>query len=73
MKKLTFAGLLLALGLIGFLPFGAMAQNEIFIPLLPYRTGPYAPNGFPFANGARDYLALIDARDGGINGVKITY
>jgi len=73
MKKLAFAGLLLALGLIALAPAGALAQNEIFIPLLVYRTGPYAPNGVPFANGARDYLALIDARDGGINGVKIAY
>ena len=73
MKKFALAGLLLALGLIGLAPPGAVAQNEMFIPLLVYRTGPYAPNGIPFANGARDYLALIDARDGGINGVKLVY
>ncbi len=49
----------------------AEAQNEQFIPRLVYRTGPYAPNGIPFANGAADYLNLINERDGGINGVKI--
>ena len=52
----------------------ALAQaKEQFIPLLVYRTGPYAPNGTPWANGKQDYLKLINARDGGINGVKITF
>ena len=39
--------------------------DEQFIPLLVYRSGPYAPNGVPFANGFVDYLNLIDAREGG--------
>src|SRR4051795_5038873 len=51
----------------------AFAQaKEQFFPVLVYRTGPYAPNGVPFANGYVDYLKLVNARDGGINGVKIT-
>src|SRR5260370_24531811 len=29
-------------------------------------------NGIPFANGYADYLNLLNARDGGIGGVKIT-
>ena len=49
------------------------AQNEQFIPHLVYRTGPYAPNGVPLANGIADYYKLINERDGGINGVKITF
>ena len=49
------------------------AQNEQFLPGLVYRTGAYAPNGIPFANGIGDYSALVNERDGGINGVKITY
>jgi branched-chain amino acid transport system substrate-binding protein len=52
----------------------AQAQaNEQFFPALVYRTGAYAPNGVPFANGYVDYLKLVNARDGGINGVKITF
>ena len=51
----------------------ALAQNEQFIPGLVYRTGAYAPNGIPFANGVADYYTLINERDGGINGVKILY
>jgi branched-chain amino acid transport system substrate-binding protein len=57
----------------GFAAGEAMAQNEQFIPRLVYRTGPYAPNGIPFADGYADYLDMINARDGGVNGVKITY
>ncbi|MBP1298206.1 branched-chain amino acid transport system substrate-binding protein [Bradyrhizobium elkanii] len=49
----------------------AAAQNEQFIPILSYRTGPYAVNGAPYANGVVDYYNLINERDGGINGVKI--
>ncbi|HEX7384942.1 MAG TPA: ABC transporter substrate-binding protein [Burkholderiaceae bacterium] len=52
----------------------ANAQGkEQFFPLLVYRTGPYAPNGTPWANGKQDYIKMINARDGGINGVKIAY
>jgi branched-chain amino acid transport system substrate-binding protein len=51
----------------------AMAQNEQFIPRLVYRTGPYAPNGVPFADGYADYLDMLNARDGGVDGVKLTY
>src|SRR5512134_3676342 len=52
----------------------AYAQaKEQFFPLLVYRTGPYAPNGTPFANGFQDYLKLVNARDGGVNGIKLTW
>ena len=51
----------------------AIAAEQIFVPGLVYRTGPYAPNGIPFANGMKDYLTLINERDGGINGVKIVH
>ena len=53
---------------------GAFAQaKEQFFPLLSYRTGAYAPNGTPWADGKQDYIKMINARDGGINGVKITF
>ena len=51
----------------------AVAQaKEQFFPSLVYRTGAYAPNGVPFANGFADYLKLTNLR-GGINGVKVIY
>src|SRR5471032_2152312 len=58
--------------LAGTAPVFAQA-NEQFIPVLVYRTGAYAPNGTPWANGFVDYLNLINERDKGINGVKIAY
>ena len=51
----------------------AVPANEQFFPVLVFRTGAYAPNGVPWANGFVDYLNLINERDGGIGGVKITY
>jgi len=66
----TLAGLALALSLSN----GAAAADakEQFFPVLSYRTGAYAPNGIPFANGYVDYLKYVNAK-GGINGVKVTY
>lgn len=56
-----------------FAPATALAQaKEQFIPLLTYRTGAYAPNGVPIANGTVDYYKLVNAK-GGINGVKILW
>src|SRR4051812_17833836 len=51
----------------------AQSANEIFVPALVYRTGAYAPNGVPWADGFVDYLKLVNERDGGVNGIKIAY
>ncbi|WP_442762656.1 ABC transporter substrate-binding protein [Malikia spinosa] len=59
--------------LSGALLGSAHAQTkEQFFPVLVYRTGAYAPNGVPWANGYVDYLKLVNER-GGINGVKVTF
>ncbi len=52
---------------------GKLQAAEQFIPMLVYRTGPYAPSGTPVANGFRDYYTLLNKRDGGINGVKAVF
>jgi branched-chain amino acid transport system substrate-binding protein len=58
---------------IGLVTAGAFAQaKQQFVPVLSYRTGAYAPNGAPWANGYVDYLKLVNER-GGINGVKLTF
>jgi len=44
---------------------------DMVFPSLSYRTGPYAANGIPFADGYEDYFTLINERDGGIGGVPI--
>ncbi len=49
----------------------AFAQNQQYIPILVYRTGAYAPNGIPLANGMADYVNMLNERDGGLNGVKL--
>ena len=73
-KSLALTAAVLAAGLSATLATPAFAQaKEQFFPLLVYRTGPYAPNGTPWANGKQDYIKMVNARDGGINGVKITY
>ena len=69
MRKLTrtIVAALLAVPMIS----GVASAYELVMPTLDYRTGPYAPNGIPFANGYGDYLNMLNERDGGINGAKI--
>ena len=45
-------------------PQAQAPAKEQFFPSLVYRTGAYAPNGVPFANGFADYLKLVNARGG---------
>ena len=75
LKSLALAASLTAAGLSAVLaPATSFAQaKEQFFPLLVYRTGPYAPNGTPWANGKQDYLKMINARDGGVNGIKLAW
>lgn len=74
LRQLVLAVTVAAAGVSGALvsTTATAAEKEQFFPVLPYRTGAYAPNGVPWANGYADYLKLINARDKGINGVKIT-
>ena len=56
-------------GALGAVTEAAAQSNEIFIPVIVYRTGAYAPNGVPWADGYVDYLKLVNERDGGVNGL----
>src|SRR5262244_91673 len=56
---------------LSFAPVTASAADGIFVPLLSYRTGPFAVSGAPIVNGMADYLNMLNERDGGIGGVKI--
>jgi len=70
MKRLNFVATALAV-VVATAAGSAFAQaKEQYMPVLSYRTGPYAPNGTPIANGIVDYYKLVNAR-GGINGVKL--
>ena len=70
LKSLALAVAIVS-ALAGAAPAFAQAKEQ-FIPVLSYRTGAYAPNGTPWANGYVDYLKLVNAR-GGINGVKLSF
>lgn len=63
--KLALAGALAAL------TSGAVQAQELYTPNLAYRTGPFAATGIPLMNGQADYLAMLNARDGGIGGIMI--
>ncbi|MBT8420035.1 MAG: ABC transporter substrate-binding protein [Gammaproteobacteria bacterium] len=56
---------------VTLLAMGSPVMAELVIPLLSFRTGPYAPNGIPYADGVTDYFNLLNERDGGIGGEKI--
>jgi branched-chain amino acid transport system substrate-binding protein len=53
--------------------FAGPAAAQLTFVGLDYRTGPYAPNGIPFADGYADYFTLLNERDGGIGGVPIRF
>lgn len=73
LQKMALAMTMVAAAVASGLSTSALAQaKEQFFPVLVYRTGAYAPNGVPFANGYVDYLKLVNAR-GGINGVKVSF
>src|SRR3954471_19951607 len=69
-KAMRLKALLLgsALALAAAVPASA---EEIYIPLLTYRTGPFAVSGIPIGSGMADYLNMLNERDGGIGGVKL--
>ncbi len=72
LKSLSIAAMLAAAGLASVATTAFAQAKEQFFPVLSYRTGAYAPNGVPWANGYVDYLKLTNAR-GGVNGVKISF
>ncbi|MDG2268499.1 MAG: ABC transporter substrate-binding protein [Alphaproteobacteria bacterium] len=47
--------------------------GEHFVPITSYRTGPYGVSGAPAADGYVDYLKMVNARDGGVGGVKVAW
>jgi branched-chain amino acid transport system substrate-binding protein len=51
----------------------AGGSGEQYFPLQSYRVGPYAAGGTGFFGGFIDYLQLVNGRDGGVGGVKLTW
>ena len=68
---MSCSGRLCVVAGLSLAPVPASAADSIFVPLLSYRTGPFAVSGAPIANGLAELLSMINARDGGVGGVKI--
>jgi branched-chain amino acid transport system substrate-binding protein len=71
-KHLVLGAVVTATLGVGALATTASAEDSIYIPLLTYRTGPFAGSGIPIANGMHDYFTMLNERDGGIGGVKLS-
>ncbi|MDU8942663.1 ABC transporter substrate-binding protein [Ovoidimarina sediminis] len=64
---------LIGLALAGIVAGSAAVAQELYTPNLSYRTGPFAATGIPLMNGQRDYMLMLNARDGGIGGVPVNF
>lgn len=64
---------LLGAAIAGLLGSAVASADEQFIGLPSYRVGPYAAGGVGIFGGWIDYMQLINERDGGVNGVKLTW
>src|SRR5262245_48741878 len=64
---------LVAAVLGGLVGVTVVAASEQFLPVLSVREGATRSIGIPLANGFIDYVALLNERDGGINGVKLVW
>jgi branched-chain amino acid transport system substrate-binding protein len=72
MRSLVLRALAGVFTLAVVLPAGA-ESNEQFIPAAFYWVGPYAAGGSGISAGLLDYLSLVNERDGGVGGVKLTW
>lgn len=74
MRTKPFALALLSVTSLVAVSVEALAQaKEQYVPVAIYRTGPYAAGGTGIYGAYMDYLAMINARDGGVNGVKLVF
>ena len=58
---------------LGTLAAGQAWAAEQFIPIPSYRVGPYASGGSKYYGGLIDYINLVNAKEGGVGGVKLAY
>jgi len=70
--KLTKTALI-GLGIAGALGASPVLAADQYVGMPSYRVGPYAAGGSGIFGGMIDYFQMINARDGGVNGVKLTW
>ncbi|NQU64985.1 MAG: ABC transporter substrate-binding protein [SAR324 cluster bacterium] len=51
----------------------AVDPGTQFMPIHGYRIGPYAASGTPYSAGIRGFYNMINERDGGVDGVKMSF
>src|SRR3972149_8844726 len=73
MTRTRIAFAVVAIAASGFSAGAAAQAKEQFIPVNAYWVGPYAAGGSGITAGMIDYFKLLNARDGGINGVKLSW
>ena len=73
MKAITVGLALGVLAAAGYAGSAAAQAKEQFVPVNMYWVGPNAPGGSGISAGFIDYLKLINDRDAGINGVRLTW
>ena len=73
LQRQWWSGLVAAMlgGLVGVT--AVAAAGEQFLPVLGFREGGQRFSGIPLTNGYIAYVTLLNARDGGINGVKLIW
>ena len=64
---------LIAAAVVAAVAGSAASAESIYAPNLSYRTGPFAATGIPLMNGQKDYINMLNARDGGIGGVTVDF
>jgi branched-chain amino acid transport system substrate-binding protein len=69
----TRLALWLAAAVLAATAAGTAVAAEQFVPLLSYRVGAYAAGGSGIFGGYIDYMTYINLKDGGVNGVKLTW
>jgi branched-chain amino acid transport system substrate-binding protein len=70
-RRIAFA--VAAVAACGFSTAALAQAKEQFVPINAYWVGPYAAGGSGITAGMIDYFKLLNNRDGGINGVKVTW
>jgi branched-chain amino acid transport system substrate-binding protein len=70
---MSLQGILVAISLGAAVAVAQAQPKEQFVPANFYWVGPYAAGGSGIAGGLLDYLQMLNARDGGINGVRFTW
>ena len=72
-KSMVLSVVATVIALVPFSVSQAQDTMEQYFPALVYRTGPYAAGGSGFWGGMEDYMALLNLRDGGVNGVQLVW